>query len=67
MHSFLRKAQQRQPSSLSVYWNGYPILRIEQGQIVLEAQVSPSFGLLTIHFDDDPYPVYAQVVAGESC
>lgn len=65
MHSFLRKAQQRKPNAVSAYWKGRQILRIEHGQVVLETQVCPGFGLLTFHFDDDPYPIYVQVVAGE--
>jgi hypothetical protein len=64
MHPFLKKAQQRQPQRLSVYWNGRQILRIEQGQVVWEASVCPGFGLLTFHFDGDPYPVYVQVIDG---
>jgi hypothetical protein len=63
-HSFLQKAHQRQPDTVSAYWNGQPILRIEQGRVVWEAQVCPGFGLLTFHFDDAPYPVYVQIIDG---
>ena len=58
MHPFLQKAEQRQPDTVSVYWNGQQILRIENGETVLELPVYPGSGLLTIHFDDDPKPVY---------
>jgi hypothetical protein len=57
-HPLLRKAQAIQPEVLSIYWNGRQILRIEQGEITLEQPVSPGSGLLTIHFDDQPMPVY---------
>lgn len=63
-HAFLRKAHQRQPDTVSAYWNGQQILRIEHGRVVREAQVRSGFGLLTFHFDDDPYPVYVQVIDG---
>ena len=58
MHSLLAKAQQKQPDVFSVFFNGQQILRIEDGETVLEHSVSPRPGLLTIHFDDDPMPEY---------
>ncbi|MFE4105098.1 hypothetical protein [Almyronema epifaneia] len=43
---------------MSFYWNGRQILRIEDGTVVLERSVRRSSGLLTVHFNDEPTPVY---------
>ena len=58
MHPFIQQLLQVQPEILSIYWNGRQILRIEDGEIVLERSVRRSSGLLTVHFDDAPAPVY---------
>lgn len=60
-HPLIEKAQQQQPRTISIYWNGQQILRVEDGAIVLEEWVEPGTGLLTFHFDDDPRPVYVFV------
>lgn len=61
-HPFLEQAKAQQPDVLSVYWRGQQVLRIEHGNTVLEKDVVPGFGLLTIHFDDNPDPVYYTVL-----
>ncbi|MEO1349075.1 MAG: hypothetical protein AAFW84_09795 [Cyanobacteria bacterium J06635_15] len=58
-HPFLAEVRHKQPAILSIYWNGRQILRIESGEIVLEQTVRLEPGLLTIHFDDEPMPMYA--------
>ncbi|NEQ29534.1 MAG: hypothetical protein F6K04_00825 [Leptolyngbya sp. SIO4C5] len=58
MHPFIQQLLQVQPEILSIYWNGQQILRIEDGEVVLERSVRLRAGLLTVHFDDEPAPVY---------
>jgi hypothetical protein len=57
-YALLQEAQEQRPNILSIFWNGQQILRIENGETVLELPVYPGGGLLTIHFDDDPDPIY---------
>ncbi|WP_346294437.1 hypothetical protein [Sphaerothrix gracilis] len=63
MHPFIQKLLELEPEILSFYWNGRQILRIEDGEIVLESSVRRSSGLLTVHFDDEPAPVYFQAIS----
>lgn len=63
LHPLIAKAQEQQPNTLSIYWNGEQILRIESGVTVLEVPlVRPGPGLLTVHFNDNPAPEYALTV-----
>lgn len=61
-HPLLEQAKAQQPDILSVFWKGQQVLRIEHGETVLDEQVVPGAGLLTIHFDDNAKPAYSTVL-----
>jgi hypothetical protein len=61
-YALLHKAQEQRPHILSIFWNGRQILRIENGETVLELPVYPGPGLLTAHFNDEPAPEYVLTI-----
>jgi len=63
--SVLDKAREERPDIISIYWNAAQILRIEEGNTVIDRPAQLGAGLLTVHFDDNAIPIYSLVVTDE--